>query len=112
MRVLILRVTGGDGGSAFPALPALKKLAEAGAKAGCIIALVNAAPHGGFTAVAREHLRKHAPGLVLLRDMTAEAAVVKAMFLLTRIPSMKRIAELLLTDLRGEISSAAQTSHL
>ena len=104
VQVLILRLAGGDGGAAFPALPALKKLAEAVHAAGCLMVLTSAAPHGGFSRVARDHIARHAPHVLLLRDMTAEAATVKAMLLLAHTATKRRIAELMDSDLRGEVT--------
>jgi len=114
VQVLILRLAGGDGGAAFPALPALKKLAQAVHAAGCLMVLTSSAPHGGFSRVAREHIARHAKHVLLLRDMTAEAATVKAMYVIAHSATRQRIAELMDADLRGEVTTTDNIieSHL
>jgi L-asparaginase/Glu-tRNA(Gln) amidotransferase subunit D len=112
VKVLVLRVNGDTSGSAFPALPALQRLAEAVDAAGSLVVLVSATPHGGFTPMATAHVRRLAPQIVVLGDMTAEAATVKAMYLLSWVPSMKRLATLMAADLRGEVTSPDRLAHL
>lgn len=112
VKVLVLRVSGGDGGEKIPAGRALKKLGAAVFAAGCVMVLAAAAVHGGYTPPAILQIRKICPDAVIVNDMSAEVAVVKAMYLLANTRNLARFKDLMRTDLRGEMTQIVSGPRL
>jgi L-asparaginase len=105
VRVLVLRVA-----ELRMFSHSLKQVVELARDANCLVVMCAAADHGGFGRLFSEALRKLPllDHMAILRDMTAEAATVKAMYLLGQGDrSLQELRTLMMEDLRGEVTTAA-----